>query len=285
MNLEEPRSRTLRVTGNDDTIALHLLEWGDLDNVKTLVCAHGLTRNARDFDFLARELTDHYRVICIDYPGRGHSDWLHDAAAYGVPYYAQISGELIDQLALTDIAWLGTSMGGLVGMALASIPDTSINRLILNDVGPFIPLAALERINSYLETDRVFETLAHYELYLRFAHATFGEISDAQWAHMVEHSHRVDAEGKLRTHYDPNIVQAFASAEQDIDLWTVWEAIDCPTMVIRGEDSDLLLADTAEAMTQRGPKADLYTVPNAGHAPSLMARDQIEWIKDWLVRR
>ena len=285
MNIKEPRSQTFRVSGNGNTIALHLLEWGDPDNENTLVCAHGLTRNARDFDFLARVLADHYRVICIDYPGRGRSDWLDNPEEYGVPYYTQISGELTGQLALTGIAWLGTSMGGLIGMSLASTPDTCIDHLILNDVGPFIPLAALQRINSYLRTDRVFESLAHYELYLRFVHATFGDISDDQWAHMVEYGHRIDAAGKLRTHYDPNIVHAFATAEQDIDLWALWDAIDCPTLVIRGEDSDLLLADTAEAMTQRGPKADLYTIPNAGHAPSLMAPQQIELIEDWLVDR
>ena len=285
MNDVAVRTQSIDVTVNDDRVDLHFLEWGDPKNPDTLVCAHGLTRNAHDFDFLARDLQQRYRVVCIDYPGRGRSQWLNDPNHYGVPFYAQGSNEVIRRLAPAGVSWLGTSMGGLIGMALASSPDTRVRRLILNDVGPLIPSTALARINGYVGSDPAFTTLDDFERYLRQVHEAFGDLSDEHWAHLAEHGHRIDANGQFRPHYDPKIAQVFAASDQDIDLWPMWDAIICPTLVIRGAESDLLSADTAHSMTQRGPRAELHTVAATGHAPSLMTRDQIETIKDWLLRQ
>ncbi|MBT5110861.1 MAG: alpha/beta hydrolase [Rhodospirillaceae bacterium] len=260
------------------------VEWGDPSNARVLICVHGLTRNGRDFDVLAAALQDDYRVICPDVAGRGRSDWLTDPAHYGPVQYDADMNALIAQLDAVSVDWIGTSMGGIIGMVMAATPENVIRRMVLNDVGPCIPKAALERIGTYVGHPPVFDDVAELEAYLRQVHAPFGDLTDAQWAHMAAHGGR-PVEGGWTLGYDPDIALPFMGdgALQDVEMWALWDAIECPTLALRGEASDLLLADTAAEMATRGPKADLVTIPGCGHAPALMADEQINVIRDWLA--
>jgi pimeloyl-ACP methyl ester carboxylesterase len=190
---------------------------------------------------------------------------------------------LIARLGVEAVDWVGTSMGGLIGLMLAAMPGSPIRRLVLNDIGPFIPKAALERMAGYVGKDPAFADWAALEAYLRQVHATWGPLDDADWHHLAEHGHRRDDGGGFRLAYDPAIGRAFARRLGDIDLWPLWEKVTCPVLVLRGGQSDLLLRETAEAMTARGPRARLVEFTEAGHAPSLMAVHQITVVKDWLL--
>ena len=259
-------------------------DWGPPDADRTVVCVHGLTRNGRDFDALAGALADAgMRVICPDVAGRGLSDWLADESQYGVEFYARDMLALLAHVQADRVDWVGTSMGGLIGMALAAA-GVPIRRLVLNDVGPFLPKASLERIAAYVGGNPVFAEIGGLEAYLRQVHAPFGDLSDAQWRHLAEHSARTLPDGQLALHYDPGIAAAFRGKLEDIDLWeAVWDNIACPTMVLRGESSDLLLPEVAAEMAARGPKAAVVEIAGCGHAPALMDAAQIEVVSDWLT--
>jgi pimeloyl-ACP methyl ester carboxylesterase len=259
------------------------VEWGERAAPRTLVCAHGLTRNGRDFDRLATALADAFRVVCPDVVGRGRSDWLTQAEGYGYPQYLADMAALIARLDVLEVDWVGTSMGGLIGMMLAAQPNTPIRRLVLNDVGPFLPKAALERIAGYVGQDPRFETLEALEAYLRRVHAPFGPLPDAAWRHLAEHGHRRLPDGGFGLAYDPAIGAAFRQGVQDVDLWSVWDAVRCPVLVLRGAESDLLSAETAAEMERRGPRARVVTFPGIGHAPALVAEDQIAVVRGWLL--
>lgn len=259
-------------------------EWGAPDAARTLICVHGLTRNGRDFDTIAAALEDSYRVICPDIAGRGQSDWLTDGVHYQNPAYLADLVALLAQAGATEVDWLGTSMGGILGMLMASMPGNPIRRLIINDVGPFLPKAALERIAGYTGTAPDFDDIGALEAYLRGVHAPFGDLTDQQWRHMAETSARAVDGGKVALAYDPAIGDNFrAGPLADVDMWSFWDAITCPTLVLRGESSDLLLKEYAEEMARRGPKAELAEIAGCGHAPALMASDQIALVKDWLA--
>lgn len=249
-----------------------------------LVAVHGLTRNGRDFDSVAAALSDRYHVVCPDVVGRGGSAWLPNGALYSYPQYLADATALLARLGVDSTDWLGTSMGGLIGMMLAAQPNTPIRRLILNDVGPLVTKASLERIASYVGQDLRFATIAEVEAYLRRVHAPFGPLTDAQWAHLARHSARRLADGGYGLAYDPAIAEAFrAGPLADVDLWPMWDAIRCPVLVLRGGQSDLLLAETAAEMVRRKPGTRLVTFPECGHAPALMDPAQIGVIRDWLA--
>ena len=248
-----------------------------------VVCIHGLTRNGRDFDTLGERLAHHRFVVAPDMPDRGRSDWLADKGDYAYPVYLAAVAALIGSLGAETIDYVGTSMGGIIGMMLASQPNSPIRRLVLNDVGPLIPKAALERIGTYVGQGEEFDSLAEVEAYYRRVAAPYGRLSDAQWRHMAEHFHRRLDSGRLALAYDPDIGLPFRGELSDVDLWPVYDRIACPTLVIRGGQSDLLLAETAAAMTERGPLASVYVVPEAGHAPALMAADQLDVIEHFLA--
>jgi len=281
------RRRNLQVLcGHGGFSRLSYAEWGEADNPRVLICVHGLTRNGRDFDYLAEELAPHYRVLCPDLPGRGASDWLMVKADYVIPTYVQAMAALVARSGADKVDWVGTSLGGLIGMTLAATPGHPISRMVLNDVGPFLPKAALERIGSFVGSDPTFATLAEGEAFLHVALVSFGITEPAHWAHVVETSIRPAADGNgFKLHYDPGIAQAFndPSAVRDVDLWPLWDLITVPTLLLRGAESDLLPVDVAAQMTQRGPKADLIEFPACGHAPALFEPQQITAIKDWLV--
>jgi pimeloyl-ACP methyl ester carboxylesterase len=258
-------------------------EWPAPPGAPTVLCIHGLTRNGRDFDDLAGALARRFRVVCPDVAGRGQSEWLAHAGDYGYPLYLADMAALIARLDVEVISLVGTSMGGLIGMMLAAQPGTPIRRLVVNDIGPLIAKEGLLRIASYVGADPVFADLAGLEAYLREVSASFGTLSDAQWRHLAEHGARRRPDGTLGRAYDPAIAEAFKTVKDDIDLWPVWDAIRCPTLVLRGAQSDLLRSEDAAAMTVRGPRARLVEFPGIGHAPALMAADQIAAIEDFLA--
>ncbi len=264
---------------------LSYVEWGDRANPRVALCVHGLTRNARDFDRLGATLAESHRVICVDVAGRGESDWLADPAYYGVPTYMSDILGLLAALNIPQVDWVGTSMGGMIGMAVAASPDSGgrIAKLILNDIGPFIPKSALARIGSYVGQPWRFDDFTAAEAHIRAVHAPFGLRDDADWRYLTEISVRNDKDGKLVPIYDPAIGEGFRATEpQDMDLWPMWQDIRCPVLVLRGAESDLLTAATARQMADTGPKAMVVEFPLIGHAPALFDDDQIGAIMRWL---
>jgi pimeloyl-ACP methyl ester carboxylesterase len=264
------------------------LEWGDPRNPRVLVCVHGLTRSGRDFDFLAAALAADYRVVCPDVVGRGMSDWLRDPAHYTTAQYAADMVTLIARLDVAGVDWLGTSLGGLIGMALAAQDGAPIQRLILNDVGPVVAAVALRRICDYLGHPLEFASLAEAEAHFRQVAAPFGQLSDAQWHHLTMHVVKAAPHGRLVLRYDPAIavpfkaVMAAQGEGKDIELWPLYDAIRCQTLIIRGENSDLLTRATVVAMQARGPRARAVEIPKVGHAPMFMDEAQLAVVNEFL---
>ncbi len=261
-------------------------EWGSDTAPRTVVCVHGLTRNAWDFEDLAASLVEAgYRVVCPDVVGRGRSGRLTDPAHYALPQYAADLAVLLARLDLAEVDWVGTSMGGLIGLYLAALPGTPLRRLVLNDIGPFVPKAALERISGYVGADPLFADLDAACAYFSRVHAAFGPLSSAQWRRLTKRSTR-SVEGGYRLTYDPAIAIAFnAALGRDIDLWGLWDSVSCPVLALRGIDSDLLRAATCEEMTRRGPVCKAVEFPDCGHAPALIDDRQRATVVDWLVER
>lgn len=265
------------------------LEWGDPKNPRVLVCAHGLTRVSRDFDNLARALEDRYRVVCVDVVGRGRSSWLKNPMRYAVPTYVADMVVLLARLDAKVVHWFGTSMGGLIGMGLASLPDSPIQRLILNDVGPVLTAQSLSRIGQYVGQPVSWETFDEAVQYIRTVSAPFGPHTDAEWRFLSEVVLR-RREGRWVLHYDPNIAVPFREANEkehkggDMVLWPIYDAISCPTLAVRGELSDLLTRETHAEMAQRGPCAELATIAGVGHAPTFLHADQIALARSFLLR-
>jgi pimeloyl-ACP methyl ester carboxylesterase len=261
---------------------LRWLEWGPLDGAP-VICVHGLTRSGRDFDALAAALAaSGRRVFCPDLPGRGASDWLPNPALYQPPIYSQALAHLLARMD-GPVDWVGTSLGGICGMGIAATPGNVIRRMVLNDVGAIIPAAALKRIRDYInQPAQAFRDIAAVEAYLRNVHAPFGPLTDAEWRHLAETSARRDAEGALQLHYDPAITHAFSAGDiADIDLSAFWATIAIPVLILRGITSDILPADVAAEMTRK-PGTSMIEIADAGHAPALMAADQIGAIRDFL---
>jgi pimeloyl-ACP methyl ester carboxylesterase len=261
------------------------LEWGDPGNSNVLICVHGLTRNCRDFDFLADAMCDHYRVICPDVVGRGRSDWLSDPQDYNFPLYVADMRALLTHIGAKTVDWVGTSMGGLIGMFIASETPDVIRRMVLNDVGPVITMRSLQRIAQYTGNAPVFDNVEASEAYIRLVSAPFGDLTDAQWRHLTIHEIRQRPDGKYEVNYDPGIGIAFRSAPitADADLWPAYDGITCPTLVIHGAESDLLTVETVRQMAVRGPKARTVDIPHVGHAPTLMDTAQIGIISNFLL--
>ena len=270
-------------------VRLAWAEWGPEAAERVVVCVHGLTRNARDFDALAQDLAGlGWLVVSVDVPGRGRSGWLRRPEDYAHPVYAAALAALIGRLGVEQVDWVGTSMCGMIGMMLAAQPGSPIRRLVLNDIGAFIPKAAIERIGQYVGRDPRFASVAEVEAWLRQVNAPFGPLSDTQWCHLASHSAVPAEDGRWRLHYDPAIGTIFNSVPaSDVALWPVWEAVACPVLILRGAESDVLLRDTAEEMTKRGAAASsgkvrVREIPGVGHAPALMALDQIAAVREFL---
>jgi len=260
-------------------------EWGAPDNPRVLLCVHGLTRNGRDFDRLAQAMSGHYRVVCPDVVGRGRSGRLRDPAGYGVPQYVNDMVTLIARLNVDSVHWLGTSMGGLIGMTLAALDNSPIRRLVLNDVGPLITAESLARIAAYVGSDPTWKDLAEAQAYMREICAPFGQLDDEQWRQLTEHGVGQRADGRWGFLYDPQIAVPFKAAfvDQDVDLWPLYERVTCPTLVVRGAESDLLARATWQQMAERGPRARLAEIPAVGHAPMFLDEAQIAVVRDFLL--
>lgn len=263
-------------------------EWGDPDNPQVLLCVHGLTRLGRDFDRLARALSDHYRVVCPDVVGRGLSDWLRDPAYYAVPQYAADMVTLIARLDVERVDWVGTSMGGLIGIALAGQPGSPIRRLVLNDVGPRLGPAAIARIAGYVGQPVSFASVDEAVDYQSVTAAPFGLKTRDEWRELVAPTlKRVD--GRYIFRYDPAIAVPFKSvtpasaAAGEAAMWSLYDRIGARTLLVRGAESDLLTAETAAEMVARGPRPVLVEIAGVGHAPTFMPADQIAVVRDFLL--
>ena len=293
------------------------LDWGKRTAPQVVVCVHGLSRNARDFDWLARDLARDCRVVCPDVVGRGDSEWLADKGDYRFSTYLSDAASLIARITApappvafgtlrplrgraadgpAQIDWVGTSMGGLIGMLLAAKRGSPIRRLVLNDVGAFIPWGSLYRLKGYVAGGGAFRDAAAVEAYLRDACASFGPLEDAQWRHLAETSAARAADGTYRLRYDPAIGTTLRVGAPDpelplgpnilsgIDLWKTWAETRCPVLIVRGAESDVLSRDTALQMQAMRPGVELLELPGVGHAPALMSYDQIAAVRAFLLR-
>ena len=276
------RSRYLVCEGRE----IHYTEWGAA-SAETVIAWHGLARTGRDMDEIAAHLAPRYRVICPDTIGRGLSQWSPEPEnEYCLSFYGRLAVSLVDQLGLATFHWLGTSMGGAIGIHLAAGPlKGRIRRLVLNDIGPKLGESAVQRIRSYAGTPAQFDRVGELEHYFRTVYKPYGWLSDEQWRRLTETSVRRTADGRVTPHYDPKMVLQFERHPGDYDQWDEWDAIDVPTLCLRGETSDLLLADVAEEMRKRGPRAVVVTIPGCGHAPALNVPDQLALVERFLNGR
>ena len=261
--------------------AMAYKEWGDPHNPQVLVCVHGVTRVSDDFDALAAALSDYYRVICPDIVGRGRSDWLKDPKYYWVPQYVSDMVTLIARLDVPQVDWFGTSMGALIGMGLAALPDAPIRKMVMNDVGPTLNFQALSRIGSYIGEDLRFDSFQQAREYIRTISAPFGPHTEQEWDKLAADVLRQTDDGRWRRHYDVSLALPFkvmteeSALQGEAALWAAYDAVRCPVLLVRGSESDLLTRDTAQQMTTRGPHARLVELPGIGHAPTFMHDDQI----------
>jgi len=259
------------------------MEWGAAQGkgVDTVIAWHGLARTGRDMDAIAQHLAQRYRVICPDTLGRGLSQWSPDPAReYCLAFYEQLAVSLLDQLGIAQCHWLGTSMGGAIGLkAAAGALRGRIRRLVLNDIGPEIAAQAVQRIRSYAGSPPAFSTVGELEAYFRTIYRPYGWLSDAQWRLLTESSTRRLPDGRVTPHYDPAMVQQFIHHPDDYVQWAAWDSLTLPVLCLRGETSDLLLPEVAEAMRVRGPRAVVVTIPGCGHAPALNTPDQFALVE------
>lgn len=264
-------------------------QWGDPANPKVLVCVHGVTRVSGDFDDLARALCDTYRVICPDVVGRGRSGRLRNPMLYQIPQYVSDMVTLLARANAASVHWFGTSMGGLIGMMLASMENSPVQKLVLNDIGPTLNPEALKRIGDYIGTEVRFSTFEEGEQFIRTVAAPFGPHTDEQWRKLASDVLQQDEEGMWVRHYDLNLAVPFKSSTPESSqhgeamLWAAYDAIRCPTLLVRGAQSDLLSHETATIMTRRGPCATLVEIEGVGHAPTFVQPDQIAIARRFLL--
>jgi pimeloyl-ACP methyl ester carboxylesterase len=268
-------------------------EWGDPANTSVLVCVHGVTRVGDDFDALARAMSDRYRVVCPDVVGRGRSGRLGDPALYVIPQYVADMVTLIARVTAGSddegVHWFGTSMGGLIGIGLASLPGSPIRRMVLNDIGPVLDPVALARIGDYIGQEIRFATFEEGAAYVRMVSTPFGPHSDAQWDKLARDVLVQQPDGQWGLHYDLGLAQPFKAmtpqkvAQDEAQLWAAYDAIRCPTLLVRGERSDLLSRATAQEMTRRGPKPALREIAGVGHAPTFLEPEQIAIAREFLT--
>ncbi|MER1968664.1 alpha/beta hydrolase [Castellaniella sp. GW247-6E4] len=303
----EPRLDTVTCVSPAGTHRMAYWQWGNPANDRVLLCVHGLTRSGRDFDVLARALAPHYRVVCPDVVGRGRSDWLIDPAYYAIPQYAADMLTLIARLRPARLDWIGTSMGGLIGLGLAGTvalsaamrpdrgdlgpgpaPDVPLGRVVMNDIGPALSADGLARIGEYVGQEGRFDSFEQAVDYVRSVSAGFGPHDQAGWEDLTRYVVNRQGDHWVK-HYDLRIAQAFApqaptalqAAEQL--LWGAWDHLPAEALILRGAQSDLLPREVARAMLERNPRARLVEFEGVGHAPTLRAPDQVAAVRDFLL--
>jgi pimeloyl-ACP methyl ester carboxylesterase len=277
-----PKSNFFSSLHPDGFHKIHYLEWGNSRNPKVIICVHGLSRNARDFDFLAQELAKDYRVISVDMPGRGLSDHFASSEFYNFSQYVTDLVTLIARMDVSSLDWIGTSMGGLLGMIIASKPNNPIKRLVLNDIGPFVSSESMIKIRNYIGITPNLQNFEKATKYISQILRPFGDLSSEQWQHLALHSTKQLEDGSYILSYDPKIATAFSENPQDIDLWNFWNEVSCPTLLLRGEKSEILTQEIAKKMQDEKGQITFAEFKNIGHAPSLMEEEQIEVIRNWL---
>ena len=275
-----PTSNYARVLDTE----LHYMEWG-AGNAETVIAWHGLARTGRDMDDIAAHLARRYRVICPDTIGRGLSQWSRaPEREYCFAHYEKLAAGLLDHLGLRRVHWLGTSMGGALGLhAAAGALQERIAKLVLNDIGPEVAASAIARIRDYAGSPPAFDTVGELEAYFRTVYKPYGAITDPQWRRLTESSVRRLPDGRVTPHYDPAMVMQFVHHPHDYDQWDAWDRLAIPVLVLRGADSDLLEPAVAQRMTERGPRATLVTVPGCGHAPALNTPQHFAWVADFFA--
>ncbi len=293
LNMSEPRLKSVLCSSPAGLHRMAYKEWGDPANTNVLVCVHGVTRVADDFDALAQAMSDRYRVVCPDVAGRGRSDRLRDPALYVIPQYVADMVTLIARVTAGSedegVHWFGTSMGGLVGIGLASLPGNPIRRMVLNDIGPVLDPAAMARIGDYIGQALRFKTFEEGAAFVRTTSTPFGPHSEEEWDKLARDVLVQQPDGQWVRHYDLGLAAPFKAltpekvARDEAQLWAAYDAIRCPTLLVRGELSDLLSRATAEEMTRRGPKPRLVEIAGVGHAPTFLQPAQIAIAREFLT--
>ena len=286
--MSEPRLHHVQCLSGRGLHRMAYWEWGDPANDRVLVCVHGLTRQGRDFDTLARTLLDRYRVVCPDVVGRGRSDWLRDPMGYGFPLYVSDMVALLARLNARTVHWLGTSMGGLIGLGVAALGESPVSRLVLNDVGPRLDPAGITRIGGYVGQTRRWKTLDEAADAIWAISTGFGPHTREQWLTLTEPQLKTEGDS-LVPRSDPDIALPFKAVTPEMAaageamMWQTFDAVRCPTLLIRGAQSDLLSRDTAREMGTRGPRARLIEFAGVGHAPMLVQPEQIAAVREFLL--
>ena len=291
--MSEPSLKSVQCSSPAGLHRVAYKEWGDPQNPKVLVCVHGVTRVGDDFDHLARALCDRYRVVCPDIVGRGRSERLRDPSHYVIPQYVADMVTLIARVTAPgdarEVHWLGTSMGGLIGMVLASLEGTPISRMLVNDIGPVLDQGAMQRIGEYIGQDIRFPSFEAGAQYVKAVSMSFGPHTEEEWFKLSSDVLRQEPDGQWVRHYDLGLAQPFKAitperaAGEEAQLWAAWDAIRCPTLLVRGQQSDLLSRETAAEMTARGPKPRLVEIPGVGHAPTFIQESQIALAREFFT--
>ena len=259
-------------------------EWGDPHNDRVVICVHGLTRNSGDFFWLAEALSDQFRVVCLDVVGRGQSDYLHDPARYTYPQYMADINALFARLNTKKVCWVGTSMGGLIGMMMASMPQNPIKKMVFNDIGPFVPKEGLQRLVKYVPKTHAFSEFDEVIQFLKTTLMGYRDVTALQWKQIAEQSVRWDLVSKTwNSAYDPHISSTIGTKDvADLNFWEFWEKIACPVLVLHGESSDILRHDTVAQMACK-PRVKTVSFPKQGHALSLATKEQIDLVRNWFL--
>lgn len=278
-----PREGRINCIGYKGFHRIYYRDWGKTTSAETVFCLHGLTRNSRDFDPLAAVLARKRRIVCPDLVGRGQSEWLADGDGYQLPQYNVDFNALVNRIGCETFDIIGTSLGGLMGMAMAGMPKSPVRRLVVNDVAPEVPLTALRRLSNYLGEDPRFDSMEELEAYLRITFAPFGPMTDADWKRMAKTSARETDQG-IGLAYDPAISYHYQRywLLSYLDLWSYWRNISCPVLILRGAESDFLTQPLVTKMLESLPCAELIEFEGVGHTPTLNAAEQIEPIRRWL---
>jgi len=275
-------SGTYPFRDNNGTVWLGFSDWGTPKSENVMLCVHGDTRQSRDFGRLAETLAKNYHVIGFDLAGHGKSGWLADKKDYSFETSTRHINGLLDYRNVSQLDWIGTFTGGILGMMFAARDVTPVRRLILNDTGAFVSSESIKRFIDNIENTVSFKNLNEASIYFRTVYSGFGALDDADWSDFIIRSVNREANGSYSLHYDPEVIESLKNIPGDIDLWDIYNKIQCPVLLLRGENSDVLSKSTAERMTQTGPKAQLIEFKNCGHAPSLMNSEHIIAISNWL---